>query len=63
MAVNIDSGAYVWHYQTTPGDQWDYTAVQDIILATLPIDGKQRQVLIQAPKNGIFYVLDRRTES
>jgi len=59
VAVNIDTGAYVWHYQTTPGDEWDYDATQDIILATLHLDGKDRPVLMQASKNGFFYVLDR----
>src|SRR5262245_65264028 len=56
-----DSGAYVWHYQTTPGDEWDFDAVQDLVLADLTIDGTKRQVLMQANKNGFFYVLDRKT--
>lgn len=61
VAVNADTGEYVWHYQTTPGDAWDYTATQHMILAELPIDGKPRKVLMQAPKNGFFYVIDRAT--
>ena len=61
VALNPDTGAYVWHYQTTPGESWDYTATQHIILADLTIDGKPRKVLMQAPKNGFFYVLDRAT--
>lgn len=61
VAVRPDSGEYVWHYQTTPGESWDYTATQHIILAELELKGKKRQVLMQAPKNGFFYVLDRRT--
>ncbi|MBL8549565.1 MAG: PQQ-dependent dehydrogenase, methanol/ethanol family [Hyphomonadaceae bacterium] len=61
VAVKVDTGEYVWHYQTTPGDQWDYTATQDMILATLPIGGRERRVIMQAPKNGFFYVLDRAT--
>nr|BBD50084.1 quino(hemo)protein alcohol dehydrogenase, PQQ-dependent [Haliea sp. ETY-M] len=61
VALNPDDGSYVWHYQTTPGDSWDYTATQHIILADLEIEGELRQVLMQAPKNGFFYVLDRRT--
>ncbi len=59
VAVDIDNGKYVWHYQTTPGEVWDYTATQSIILAELLIDGKNRKVLMQAPKNGFFYVIDR----
>jgi quinohemoprotein ethanol dehydrogenase len=61
LAVRPDSGKLVWHYQTTPGDSWDYTATQHIILADIEIDGKVRNVLMQAPKNGFFYVLDRKT--
>jgi quinohemoprotein ethanol dehydrogenase len=59
VALNPDTGAYKWHYQTTPGDTWDYTATQQIMLATLTIDGKPRKVAMQAPKNGFFYVIDR----
>ena len=59
VAVDADTGAYKWHYQTTPGDTWDYTATQPIILADLEIDGEARKVAMQAPKNGFFYVLDR----
>jgi len=61
VAIRPETGEYVWHYQTTPGDSWDYTATQHIILADIEIDGAVRQVLMQAPKNGFFYVLDRRT--
>ncbi|MCC4309045.1 PQQ-dependent dehydrogenase, methanol/ethanol family [Alcanivorax marinus] len=61
VALRPETGEYVWHYQTTPGDQWDFTATQTITLADLEIDGETRQVLMQAPKNGFFYVLDRRT--
>ena len=61
VALRADTGQYVWHYQTTPGDDWDYTATQPMILADLTIDGKPRKVLMQAPKNGFFYVLDRLT--
>ncbi|MFX4681984.1 PQQ-dependent dehydrogenase, methanol/ethanol family, partial [Acinetobacter baumannii] len=56
---NPDTGEYVWHYQETPGDNWDYTAVQDLILADLKIDGKLRKVVMHAPKNGFFFVVDR----
>jgi PQQ-dependent dehydrogenase (methanol/ethanol family) len=61
VAVDADTGTYVWHYQTTPGDHWDYTATQHMILAELEIGGKSRSVVMQAPKNGFFYVLDRKT--
>ena len=61
VAVNAASGEYVWHYQTVPGDTWDYTAVQHMVLADLAIDGEQRQVIMQAPKNGFYYVIDRVT--
>ncbi len=54
-----DTGEYVWHYQETPGETWDFTATQPIMLADLTIGGKPRKVLMQAPKNGFFYVLDR----
>jgi quinohemoprotein ethanol dehydrogenase len=59
VALNINTGELVWHYQTTPGDSWDFTAAQHIILADMKIKGVQRKVLMQAPKNGFFYVLDR----
>ena len=61
VALRPDTGEYVWHYQTTPGETWDYTATQHMMLAELEIDGKPRKVLMQAPKNGFFYVLDRAT--
>ena len=61
VAIRPDTGEYVWHYQTTPGETWDYTATQHIILADMEVEGEERQVLMQAPKNGFFYVLDRAT--
>lgn len=61
VAVRPDTGEYVWHYQTVPGDTWDYTAVQHMILADIKIEGELRKVIMQAPKNGFFYVLDRET--
>jgi quinohemoprotein ethanol dehydrogenase len=61
VALNVDTGKYVWHYQTTPGEEWDYTATQQMILADIKIGGKLRKVIMQAPKNGFFYVLDRQT--
>ncbi|WEK47781.1 MAG: PQQ-dependent dehydrogenase, methanol/ethanol family [Candidatus Andeanibacterium colombiense] len=61
VALDATTGEYRWHYQTTPGEEWDYTATQQMILADLTIGGKTRQVIMQAPKNGFFYVLDRKT--
>ncbi|MGH6966823.1 MAG: PQQ-dependent dehydrogenase, methanol/ethanol family [Phenylobacterium sp.] len=61
VALRPDTGEYVWHYQTTPGESWDYTAVQHIMLADLKIGGETRRVVMQAPKNGFFYVLDAAT--
>ncbi len=59
VSLDAQTGAYRWHYQTTPGETWDYTATQPIILADLTIDGAPRKVALQAPKNGFFYVIDR----
>ncbi len=59
LALRPDTGEYVWHYQVTPGDNWDYTAVQPLMLADLEIGGRTRKVIMQAPKNGFFYVIDR----
>ena len=59
VAINPDNGEYIWHYQTTPGESWDFTATQPLVLADLEIEGKMRKVIMQAPKNGFFYVLDR----
>jgi quinohemoprotein ethanol dehydrogenase len=61
VAINADDGSYVWHYQTTPGETWDYTATQQMIVADLNIGGEDRRVVMQAPKNGFFYVLDALT--
>jgi PQQ-dependent dehydrogenase (methanol/ethanol family) len=61
IAVRGATGQYIWHYQTTPGDDWDFDSIADIMLTDLNINGKQRQVLMHAPKNGFFYVLDRKT--
>lgn len=59
VALNPDTGEYVWHYQQTPGDNWDYTSTQDMILTDLEIDGKMRKIIMHAPKNGFFFVVDR----
>lgn len=61
VAVRPDTGEYVWHYQETPAETWDYTATQHIVLATINWQGKPREVILHAPKNGFFFVLDRAT--
>jgi quinohemoprotein ethanol dehydrogenase len=61
LALNADDGELVWHYQTTPGDNWDYTATQPMILLDLTIYGRERKVIVQAPKNGFFFVINRLT--
>ncbi len=61
VAVHASTGRYAWHYQTTPGDMWDYDSTQTLTLAQLAIDGRTRRVIMQAAKNGYFYVLDRVT--
>ena len=59
VALNAETGEYICHYQEVPGDNWDYTATQHIILADLMIDGRERKVMLHAPKSGFFYVVDR----
>ena len=59
VALNADTGKYIWHYQETPGDNWDYTSTQPMILADVTIDGAPRKVILHAPKNGFFFVIDR----
>lgn len=61
LAINPDTGKLAWHYQTTPGEIWDYTATMNLVLAELTIGGVERNVIMLAPKNGFFYVLDRAT--
>lgn len=61
VAVRAETGELEWYYQNTPGDAWDYDSVQGFILADLTIDGRERRVLMQANKNGFYYVLDRVT--
>lgn len=59
VALDADSGEYVWHYQVNPREAWDYKATMNMIATTLVIDGAPRKVLMQSPTNGFFYVLDR----
>jgi len=61
VALKPDTGEYVWHYQENAADDWDYDSAEQMILAEIPIAGKPRKVLLHAPKNGFFYVIDRET--
>src|SRR5665213_2464605 len=61
VALDADTGHYVWHYQANPGEGWDYKNTANMICADLSIDGKMRKVLMQSPTNGFFYVIDRLT--
>ena len=61
VAINPDTGKYVWHYQENPGEAWDYNSTAPFIMADLTIDGRPRKALMHTPKNGFFYVLDRVT--
>src|SRR6516225_537147 len=61
LAVHATNGQLAWHFQTTPGDNWDFDATQPLMQADLTIAGKPRKVILQANKNGFFYVLDRAT--
>ena len=61
LAVDVDTGSLRWHYQVVPGDNWDFDSVQHLILANLRAGGGTRRVIMQANKNGFYYVLDRVT--
>ena len=61
LALRPQTGELVWHYQTTPAETWDYTATQHLMLVDLEIDGRPRKLILQAPKNGFFFVIDRET--
>ena len=61
LAVQPETGELRWHYQTVPGDSWDFDTVQQMILADININGRQRKVVMQANKNGFYYILDRVT--
>jgi quinohemoprotein ethanol dehydrogenase len=61
VALDADTGKYIWHYQVNPREAWDYKATANMILATLKIDGRDRHVIMQSPTNGFFYVIDRDT--
>jgi len=61
VALDADTGSYIWHYQVNPGEAWDYKATADIVLADITLEGRRRKVLMQQPTNGFFYVIDRET--
>jgi quinohemoprotein ethanol dehydrogenase len=61
VALNPHTGEYLWHYQTTPGESWDYNSNMDIVLADLTIEGEPVKAILHAPKNGFFYVINRET--
>jgi len=61
VALDAKTGKYIWHYQQNPNEAWDYNSTMDIAMATLPIEGKPTKVLMQAPKNGFYFVLNRET--
>jgi len=61
IALDPDTGEYRWHYQTTPGESWDYNSCMDIVLADITIRGKKIKAILHAPKNGFFYVINRET--
>lgn len=61
VAIDPRTGRMKWYYQQTPGDQWDFTSTQPMILADWKVDGKLVPVILQAPKNGFFYVINRQT--
>jgi len=61
VALNPDTGEYLWHYQEVPSETWDYTATQSIVLANMDIKGESRKVIWHAPKNGFFFIIDRQS--
>jgi quinohemoprotein ethanol dehydrogenase len=61
VALDLDTGSYVWHYQTTPRESWDYDNVSQLFTADVEIAGAMRHVVMQAPKNGYFYVVDAKS--
>jgi len=61
IAVNPDTGEYVWHYQETPADSWDYDAISPMMTADLDFNGVKKHVIVQPSKNGMLYVLEAKT--
>lgn len=61
LALDVNTGLLKWHYQTVPNDNWDFDSVQQLMILDLEVKGRRRKVVVQAAKNGFFYVLDRAT--
>jgi quinohemoprotein ethanol dehydrogenase len=61
IGLRASTGEYVWHYQTTPGDEWGFGATSQLVAAELIVGGQLRSVLLQANRNGFLYVIDRLT--
>jgi quinohemoprotein ethanol dehydrogenase len=61
IALNPDTGKYVWHYQVTHDDSAGYEAIESIVVTDIKVNGAMRRVILQAPKNGFFFVLDAKT--
>jgi len=61
VALDRKTGRVKWHYQETPSDSWDFTATQPMILTDMVVDGRNRPVIVHAPKNGFLFVIDRET--
>ncbi|HXC60542.1 MAG TPA: PQQ-dependent dehydrogenase, methanol/ethanol family [Steroidobacteraceae bacterium] len=61
VALDVNTGKYIWHYQATPNESWDYDNTSPLMTADLTINGANRHVVMQAPKNGFFYVLDAKS--
>ena len=61
VALDVDTGKIVWHYQSTPHDAWDYDGVNELLVADVTIDGKKTPVVLKGDRNGFFYVINRQT--
>ena len=59
VALDADTGKYKWHYQTVPGETWDFNSAMDIVQVDLKVKERTIKALMHAPKNGFFYVLNR----
>ena len=61
VALDAETGTYRWHFTQVPGDAWNYEPAVGLMTATLPIDDKDRRVVLSVPKNGFVYLLDAKT--